>query len=61
MGWAESSAILDKLFVFIIGLSLSLASIFLLIYYWVVSMTYISPSQNFTTYISHMLEINLVF
>ncbi len=42
------AAILDKILVFFIGLSLSLASSFLLFYYWVMNMTYMSPSQNFT-------------
>lgn len=42
------AAVFDKILVFIIGLSLSLASTFLLFYYWVVNMTYMSPSQNFT-------------
>ena len=37
----------DKLMVFIIAVSFSLASIFLLFYYWVVTMTYISPEQNY--------------
>ncbi len=40
--------LLDKITLFFIALSLAQASILLLFYYWVVSITYISPSQNYT-------------
>jgi len=40
--------ILDKITLFLIALSLAQASILLLFYYWVVTITYISPSQNYT-------------
>ena len=42
------SDILDKITLFFIALSLAQASILLLFYYWVVTITYISPSQNQT-------------
>lgn len=42
------SDILDKITIFFIALSLAEASILLLFYYWVVTITYISPSQNQT-------------
>lgn len=42
------AAILNKLCVLIITISLVQASFLMLFYYWVVSMTYISPSQNFS-------------
>lgn len=47
-GRKKATAILDKLTLFIIAMSLSLASMFLLFYFWVVNMTYMSPSQNYT-------------
>jgi len=37
---------LDKSLVYLIALSFALSSCLLIFYYWVVSMTYISPSQN---------------
>ncbi len=40
--------IIDKILIFTIALAIAEASIFLLFYYWIVSMTFISPSQNFT-------------
>jgi 4-amino-4-deoxy-L-arabinose transferase-like glycosyltransferase len=40
------SDLLDKITIFFIALSLAEASILLLFYYWVVTITYISPSQN---------------
>jgi len=40
--------ILNKLCVLFISISLVQASLLVLFYYWVVSMTYISPSQNFS-------------
>lgn len=40
--------ILNKFNVFFISISLALASFLMLFYYWVVSMTYISPTQNFS-------------
>jgi len=40
------SDLLDKITIFFIALSLAQASILLLFYYWVVTITYISPSQN---------------
>lgn len=42
------AAILTKLCVLLISISLVQASFLMLFYYWVVSMTYISPSQNFS-------------
>jgi len=39
---------LDKITIFFMALSLAQASILLLFYYWVVTITYISPSQNQT-------------
>lgn len=42
------SALLDKITLFFMSLSLAEASILLLFYYWVVTITYISPSQNQT-------------
>lgn len=42
------SVILNKFNVFFISISLVLASFLMLFYYWVVSMTYISPTQNFS-------------
>jgi 4-amino-4-deoxy-L-arabinose transferase-like glycosyltransferase len=39
---------LDKIIIFLMALSLAEASVLLLFYYWVVTMTYISPSQNYT-------------
>ncbi|NJD76649.1 MAG: hypothetical protein FIB08_06060 [Candidatus Methanoperedens sp.] len=44
----SSNTLSDKLMVLIIALSLAEASSLLLFYYWVVNMTYISPSQNYT-------------
>lgn len=44
----ETSYLLDKLILFGIAASLALSSFFLLFYYWIVSMTYISPSLNHT-------------
>lgn len=41
------SNLLDKISIFFIALSLAEASILLLFYYWVISITYISPSQNY--------------
>jgi hypothetical protein len=40
------SDLLNKITIFFIALSLAEASILLLFYYWVVTITYISPSQN---------------
>jgi len=40
--------LLDKITLFSIALSLAQASIILIFYYWVVTITYISPSQNYT-------------
>lgn len=40
------SALLDNLIIFFIALSLSLASFFLLFYYYILNMGYMSPSQN---------------
>ncbi|CAG0972744.1 hypothetical protein METP2_01494 [Methanosarcinales archaeon] len=40
--------LLDKITLFLIALSLAQASIILIFYYWVVTITYISPSQNYT-------------
>ena len=40
--------LLDKITLFLIALSLAQASIILIFYYWVVTITYISPSQNNT-------------
>ena len=40
--------LLDKITLFLIALSLAQASIILIFYYWVVTVTYISPSQNYT-------------
>jgi len=40
------SDLLDKITMFFIALSLAEASILLLFYYWVVTITYVSPSQN---------------
>lgn len=40
--------VVEKLTIFIVALSIAEASFLMLYYYWVVSMTYISPSQNFT-------------
>jgi len=51
----SSTVSLDKLLTLMIALSFALASFLLLFYYWVVSMTYISPSQNYN--ISPILEI----
>lgn len=42
------TTLLDKLILFGIAASLALSSFFLLFYYWIVSMTYISPDQNHT-------------
>jgi 4-amino-4-deoxy-L-arabinose transferase-like glycosyltransferase len=42
------SDLLDKITLFFIALSLAEASIVLLFYYWIVTITYISPSQNQT-------------
>lgn len=42
------AALLNRLMTFVVALSLAEASFFLLFYYWVASMTYISPSQNYT-------------
>jgi hypothetical protein len=42
------AASLNRLMTFVVALSLAEASIILLFYYWVASMTYISPSQNYT-------------
>lgn len=42
------TGLLDNLLLFIVALSLSLATMFLLFYYWIANMTYISPTQNFT-------------
>jgi len=42
------TAILTKLSVLLISISLVLATFLMLFYYWVVSMAYISPSQNFS-------------
>jgi hypothetical protein len=42
------SDLLDKITLFFIALSLAQASIVLLFYYWIVTITYISPSQNQT-------------
>lgn len=39
---------LDKITLFLIALSFAQASVLLLFYYWVVTITYISPSQNYT-------------
>jgi hypothetical protein len=39
---------INNLLIFTIALAMAEASIFLLFYYWVVSMTYTTPSQNFT-------------
>lgn len=44
----NKEASLNNYVIFIISLSLAMASLFLIFYYWVVSITYISPSQNFT-------------
>jgi 4-amino-4-deoxy-L-arabinose transferase-like glycosyltransferase len=38
----------DKIIIFLMALSLAEASVLLLFYYWVVTITYISPSQNYT-------------
>jgi hypothetical protein len=38
----------DKIIIFLMALSLAEASLLLLFYYWVVTITYISPSQNYT-------------
>jgi hypothetical protein len=43
----SSSVLMENMTLFIIALSLSMASFFLLFYYWIVSIIYISPSQNF--------------
>ena len=40
--------LLDKITLFFMALSLAQASILLLFYYWIVTITYISPSQNQT-------------
>ncbi|CAG0982546.1 hypothetical protein METP3_02169 [Methanosarcinales archaeon] len=40
--------LLDKITLFLIALSLGQASIMLIFYYWVVTIIYISPSQNYT-------------
>src|SRR3972149_626113 len=45
-----AAASLDKFFIFFMALSIAMGSIFLLFYYWVKSMTYVSPSQNFAVY-----------
>lgn len=42
------SGLLDKITIFFIALSLAQASILLLFYYWVATITYISPAQNLT-------------
>ncbi|MCX9084569.1 MAG: glycosyltransferase family 39 protein [Candidatus Methanoperedens sp.] len=42
------SDILDKTTLFLMSLSLALTSVLLLFYYWIVTITYISPSQNLT-------------
>jgi hypothetical protein len=45
---SKSIAILsDRLLIFVIAFSLAEASVLMLFYYWVTSMTYISPSQNY--------------
>ncbi len=41
------SGMLEKTWVFLVALSLAEASVFLLFYYWVVTISYISPSQNY--------------
>ncbi len=46
--WKKRSALQEKLIIFMVALALAEASSLLLFYYWVVSMTYISPSQNLT-------------
>ncbi len=38
--------LLDKMLIFFIGLALAEASTLLLFYYWIASMTYVSPMQN---------------
>jgi hypothetical protein len=38
----------DKIIIFLMALSFAEASVLLLFYYWVVTITYISPSQNYT-------------
>ncbi len=48
MNKKPAPALLNSMTIILIALSLALASMFLLFYYWVVSMTYTSPSQNFT-------------
>jgi 4-amino-4-deoxy-L-arabinose transferase-like glycosyltransferase len=45
--FSNRKSLLDSWVTFIIALSLAEASLLLLFYYWVVSMTYISPSQNY--------------
>jgi 4-amino-4-deoxy-L-arabinose transferase-like glycosyltransferase len=45
---SHKKALLNRSLSFIMALSLAEASFFLLFYYWVVSITYISPSQNYT-------------
>jgi hypothetical protein len=38
----------DKITIFLMALSLAEASVLLLFYYWIVTITYVSPSQNYT-------------
>lgn len=45
---SNNKALLNRSLSFIMALSLAEASFFLLFYYWAVTMTYISPSQNYT-------------
>jgi len=42
------TALMDKSILFFMALSLAEATLLLLFYYWVVTITYISPSQNLT-------------
>ncbi len=42
------NSLINNLLTFTMALSLAQASIFLLFYYWVVNVSYISPSQNYT-------------
>ena len=44
----KNKKFLDRSITFFMALSLSEASILLLFYYWVITITYISPSQNYT-------------
>lgn len=43
----SSSASWNRIFLILVALSISLSSIFMLFYYWVVSMTYVAVSQNY--------------